>query len=114
MARKGERDLAKEQYWRNTLADWQKSGMRGPAYCSQQGLAYPLFGKWKQIIKRRDAELAVQTTSAGRSKRSNAGRRKKARKPAWKLQSTKSKICFIILFNKYIIFGGLNWVQIWI
>jgi hypothetical protein len=68
MPRAGDRDIAKEQRWRQVFADQQTSGLGVTDFCRQSDIKVPQFYSWKKRIRLRDAER-----SAG-SRRRMAGR----------------------------------------
>jgi hypothetical protein len=43
MPKKGETDLDKRRYWLQVLADFEKSGLSGQAYCRATGIPYTSF-----------------------------------------------------------------------
>ena len=53
MAR-NERDLKREQTWRQHLGRQQTSGQTARAYCQQHGLAETAFHYWRRTIAERD------------------------------------------------------------
>ena len=48
------RDSQKERFWRQTIGQWQKSGLTVRAYCRQRGLAEANFHAWRRTIANRD------------------------------------------------------------
>ena len=48
------RDAAKEQFWRQTLAAWQESGLSVSAFCQQRQLQIQSFFRWQR--RRRTSE----------------------------------------------------------
>jgi hypothetical protein len=62
MAR-GQRDPAREQQWRERVAQWQSSGLSARAFCVRHGLTEPTFHYWKRELRARDeaAESAQRT-----------------------------------------------------
>jgi transposase-like protein len=66
MAR-GQRDPAREQQWRERVADWQTSGLSVRAFCRRRGLAEPTFHYWKRELQARDeAAGSAQGTASKR------------------------------------------------
>jgi hypothetical protein len=53
MSRGQPRDPRKEQFWRDHLARWQRSGLSVRAYCSQHHLAEPSFYAWRRTLAQR-------------------------------------------------------------
>jgi hypothetical protein len=49
------RDLSKETYWRRELADWEKTGLSGAAYCRKRGIPYQQFKDWQKRLRKLDA-----------------------------------------------------------
>jgi hypothetical protein len=56
MPRPGARDLEKERYWREVLADWKSSGLGPAQYCHEKNIKIYSFHDWRREIARRDAE----------------------------------------------------------
>ncbi len=56
MARRGERDYAKERFWRRLLRQWRRSGQTVRDFCAEHGLAEPSFYAWRRIIAERDRQ----------------------------------------------------------
>jgi hypothetical protein len=54
MSRGQPRDPRKEQFWRDHLARWRRSGLSVRAYCCQQHLAVPSFYAWRRTLAHRD------------------------------------------------------------
>jgi hypothetical protein len=52
----GQRDFAKEQHWRQVLADWQTSGLSIAEYCRQKNISPGQFYDWQKRLRRRAAE----------------------------------------------------------
>src|SRR5262245_36965263 len=53
MSRTLHRDLNKEQFWREAVSAWQKSGLSVRAFCAGRGLAEPSFYSWRRELARR-------------------------------------------------------------
>jgi hypothetical protein len=56
MARLGQRDLAKERFWRRMMRLWRR---RGPSasvrdFCGEHGLSEASFYAWRRILAERD------------------------------------------------------------
>jgi hypothetical protein len=51
---KPQRDLVREQFWRQTLADWRSSGLSVRAFCEARDLRPTTFDYWKRELQRRD------------------------------------------------------------
>jgi transposase-like protein len=56
MAQRITRDLKKEAFWRERLAQQAASGRTIAAWCRQNDVAGSLFHFWKRTIARRDAD----------------------------------------------------------
>jgi hypothetical protein len=52
------RDPAKEQFWRQTLADWQQSGLAISAFCQLRQLQPQSFFRWRKLLCLRDRSTA--------------------------------------------------------
>jgi hypothetical protein len=69
MAR-GDRDLAKEQFWRGVLLEWKQSRKSVRAFCAERGLNESKFFCWRRTIAKRDgayAPLPRSKTGASRT-----------------------------------------------
>lgn len=62
---KRQRDPAKEQYWRQVLGQWQRSGATIRGFCARHRLAEANFHAWRRELARRDRE--GQITNPARS-----------------------------------------------
>lgn|SRR5579884_4038957 len=60
MAR-GQRDRAKERYWRRQVAAWRRSGQSVRAYCAAQRLSEPSFYAWRRVLAERQRHGGIQT-----------------------------------------------------
>lgn len=56
MQRKGPRNEAKEQFWREMVALQKESGLSQSAFCREKGLSANSFSFWKKRIVRLDEE----------------------------------------------------------
>ena len=54
MSKKRRRDTGREQFWRETIAAWQKSGQSITAFCSGRGLSQASFFSWRRTLRVRD------------------------------------------------------------
>jgi transposase-like protein len=45
---------AKEQFWRDLVQQWQRSGQTVRAFCAEHGLTEASFYAWRRIITQRD------------------------------------------------------------
>jgi hypothetical protein len=48
------RDPAKERFWRDTVGQWEESGLTVGAYCQRHRLSEPSFYAWRRELARRD------------------------------------------------------------
>jgi len=62
MAR-GDRDLAKEQYWRNIFQEWEQSKKSVRAFCAERGVDETKFYCWRRTIAKRDGTYAPPARS---------------------------------------------------
>jgi hypothetical protein len=58
------RDPAKEQFWRDTLAAWQDSGLSVTTFCQQRQLQLQSFFRWRKLLVQRDQPAAVSAATA--------------------------------------------------
>jgi len=56
MPQKGERDLAKEKYWRTKIREFLDSGLNGTEFCRERNISYSSLCDWRKVIRARDAE----------------------------------------------------------
>lgn len=52
---KQQRDSAREQHWRELVAQWQASGLSVREFCSQRQLREANFYAWRRELQQRDA-----------------------------------------------------------
>ncbi len=64
MAGSHKRDRGKEQFWRRTLRQWQRSGLSVRAFCTEHGISEPSFYAWRRIVSQREQESARDRTEA--------------------------------------------------
>jgi transposase-like protein len=55
-----QRDPARERSWRETILDWQASGLSIRAYCRLHGLTETAFHYWRRELRRRDAKSGLR------------------------------------------------------
>ena len=55
MAKRAERSAAKEQYWREVIDGWRRSGGSVRQWCSQRQISEPSFYAWRKTLAKRDA-----------------------------------------------------------
>ena len=54
---KGDRDVAKEQFWREAVARQASSGLHVRAFCHQEQLTESAFYAWRRTIRERDCQV---------------------------------------------------------
>jgi transposase len=55
MSRRGRQpDPVKEQFWRDAIQCWERSGLSIRAFCAEQALSEFSFHAWRRTIARRD------------------------------------------------------------
>jgi len=64
MAKPGQRDPAKERFWRTTFAAWRTSGESARGFCSRRGLTETAFYFWRKELRRRDGERTARPAAA--------------------------------------------------
>ena len=69
MASRAARSAAKEQYWREVLEGWRRSGGSVRQWCSQGHISEPSFYSWRRTLSERDAAAASQEPVRQRSRR---------------------------------------------
>src|SRR6476619_487839 len=55
MAKRSERSAAKEQYWREVIDGWRRSGGSVRQWCTQRQVSEPSFYSWRRTLAERDA-----------------------------------------------------------
>jgi transposase len=53
---RGERDRAKERFWRTRMRQWRRSGQTARDFCAEQGLSEASFYAWRRTIAQRDRQ----------------------------------------------------------
>lgn len=76
----GQRDPAKEQYWRDMISKWNASGLSKTAFCNAEGVKVALFCSWETVIRRRDIERTLEERREKRQARQKRGERSKGEK----------------------------------
>jgi len=66
------RDVAKERWWREALAQQRASGLNVRAFCRQQGLAESALHSWRRTIAERDGQVAARRGQAAQRGQSRA------------------------------------------
>ena len=74
MPKKGEVNLPRLRYWKAVLADFEKSGLSGKAYCRKKGIPYTAFANRRRRIpvaaataRRADANAGSDATNGRKS-----------------------------------------------
>jgi hypothetical protein len=49
-------DPAKEQYWRELVAQWRSSGLSAREFCSLREVTEASFYSWRRELQRRDGQ----------------------------------------------------------
>ena len=50
------RNPQREQFWREAMASWRKSGMSVRAFCARRALSEPSFYFWRRELRERGAQ----------------------------------------------------------
>jgi transposase-like protein len=50
------RDPKREQYWRDTVAAWRKSGQSVSAFCRERDVPQASFYSWRQTLSERERQ----------------------------------------------------------
>lgn len=58
MSQKRRRDPQREQFWREAVAEWEKSGESIRAFCAGRGLQEPSFYAWRRTLRERPQQRA--------------------------------------------------------
>jgi transposase-like protein len=53
MSHERRRSPQREQFWRTTLAAWEKSGQSIRAFCASRGVSQPSFYAWRRRLRER-------------------------------------------------------------
>jgi hypothetical protein len=56
MSTTNQRSSSKEQFWREVLQQWSRSGLSVRAFCARQGVSEPSFYAWRRTLRQREAE----------------------------------------------------------
>ena len=56
MSQTRRRDPEREQFWREAIAAWEKSGQSVRAFCSGRRLSEASFYGWRQTLQQRDRQ----------------------------------------------------------
>ena len=63
MAQGRRADPWREQFWRNSLADWKASGLTVREFCRQRDLHESAFYVWRRQLAHRDRRPASESTT---------------------------------------------------
>src|SRR4051794_34063190 len=69
MAKRAERSTAKEQYWREVIDGWSRSGGSVRRWCTQRQISEPSFYSWRRTLAERDAAAAPMPSVRRRARR---------------------------------------------
>ena len=69
MASRAARSAATEQYWREVIDGWRRSGGSVRQWCSQRQFSEPSFYSWRRVLAERDAAAASKEPVRKRSRR---------------------------------------------
>ena len=58
------RDGRREQFWREVVASWRRSGQSVRAFCAQADLSEPSFYAWRRTLQSRERERERQRPTA--------------------------------------------------
>ena len=61
MSQKRRRDLERQQFWREAVAGWKKSGQTIAAFCTGRGLSQANFYAWRRKFARHDEVASAAT-----------------------------------------------------
>jgi hypothetical protein len=71
---KGQRDPAKERYWRRIVRQWRSSGLSVRDFCDWQALSEPCFYAWRRELAKRDREAAAGVPGIGAARAGRPGK----------------------------------------
>jgi hypothetical protein len=69
MASRVVRSAAKEQYWREVIGGWRRSGGSVRQWCLQRQLSEPSFYSWRRVLAARDSAATSREPVHMRSRR---------------------------------------------
>ena len=69
MASRAARSVAKEQYWREVIGGWRRSGGSVRQWCLQRQLSEPSFYSWRRVLAARDSGAASKESGGQRTRR---------------------------------------------
>src|SRR5262249_36085764 len=65
----GKEDRARREYWRERIAEQERSGVSVPRFCEEQGLTEPSFYVWlKRLRKQQPMRFALVETPPARQR----------------------------------------------
>lgn len=71
---RGKRDLEKERYWRQQVAEWRNSGLTARAFCQDHGISEANLHTWQRELVKRDREGTPAATRKVRTAKPIIGR----------------------------------------
>ena len=72
MASRAARSAAKEQYWREVIDGWRRSGGSVWQWSSQRQISEPSFYCWRRTLSQQDAAVEREQPLRGKSRRKSA------------------------------------------
>lgn len=69
MSKRSERSAAKEQYWREVIDGWRRSGGSVRQWCTQRQISEPSFYSWRKTLAKRNIAMAPQQPPRRRTRR---------------------------------------------
>lgn len=69
MPRAGERDIAKEHYWRQVFAEQRASKLAIVDFCRKNGIKPPQFYEWRRKVQDRDTAMRAEAREQSRAQR---------------------------------------------
>jgi hypothetical protein len=67
-----QRHAAKEQFWRQLIRRWQRSGQTIRDFCAAAHVSEPSFYSWRRVLSQRDRDQAKVAHRAPRRRRDKA------------------------------------------
>lgn len=95
MAKKGERDLERERFWRGVFRRQRGSGLTPREFCRQEGFSEASYYAWRKELTRQD-----------RRPRRTRSRRKRASGAARAASKGRRPVAAAPLFQELTILGG--------
>lgn len=72
MSSRAVRSAAKEQYWREVIDGWRRSGASVRQWCLQRQLSEPSFYSWRRTLSERDSAAGSELPLRRKSRRKSA------------------------------------------